>query len=216
MQKLKQELKEKIIKEAKTAFLYKGFDKASMREIAKASGITVGNVYRYFKNKDELFYAVVGDAHKAISHIVESDHSSNVNIMNAYDLVSEADFMKYVDPALHQIIEVFVRYKDEVNILVYKSEGSKLGKMINELKQLVVDKIYNQVLKKNEESKMDLRSLAEVLAYASIEGITSTCKSNLTDEEIYRNIFGQLMFLFMGAQGRIQHIEKRMEAGPSE
>ena len=216
MQKLKQELKDKIVVEAKKAFLSKGFNKASMRDIAKASGITVGNVYRYFKNKDELFYAVVGEAHVAITHIVESDHSGNVNIMNAYDLVTDDDYMQYVDPALNQIIDVFVKYKEEVNILVYKSEGSELGMMINELKQVVVDKIYNQVLNGNEKSRLDLYGLAQVLANASIEGITRVCKSNLTDEEIYRNIFGQLMFLFMGTQGRIQHIEMRMEGGRSE
>lgn len=216
MQKLKQELKDKIIFEAKQAFLDKGFEKASMREIAKASGITVGNVYRYFKNKDELFYAVVGDAHKAITHIVESDHSSNVNIMDDYVLVSEDDFMEYVDPALHQIIDVFVQYKDEVTILVYKSQGSKLGMMINEFKDVIVEKIYTQVLNASPDSKLDLRGLSESLANASIDGITRACRSNITDEEIYRNIFGHLMFLYMGAQSRIQHIEKRLEGEHSE
>jgi len=211
MQKLKQELKDKIILEAKNAFLEKGFDKASMREIAKASGITVGNIYRYFKNKDELFFAVVEDAHNAITNIIGSDHSMNMNHMNDNFIVSESDFKEYVDPALNKIIDVFVSYKDEVTILVYKSQGSKLGMMIDEFKKVIVEKIYVQVLDGQDGSLLDLRGLAEVLAYASIEGITRVCRSDASGEEIYRNIYSQMMFLFMGAKSRLQYIEQRLE-----
>jgi len=48
-------VKNKIIKEAKEQFLLYGFRDASLRKIAKKAGISVSNLYNYFKNKDEIF-----------------------------------------------------------------------------------------------------------------------------------------------------------------
>ena len=42
-------------------FLARGFDAASMGDIAKAAGVSKGTLYVYFKDKDELFAAIVGE-----------------------------------------------------------------------------------------------------------------------------------------------------------
>ncbi len=48
-----------IIDGARGVFLAKGFDAASMADIAKAAGVSKGTLYVYFKDKDELFGAIV-------------------------------------------------------------------------------------------------------------------------------------------------------------
>ena len=48
-----------IIEGARAVFLAKGFDAASMSDIAKAAGVSKGTLYVYFKDKDELFAAIV-------------------------------------------------------------------------------------------------------------------------------------------------------------
>jgi AcrR family transcriptional regulator len=48
-----------IIEGARTVFRALGFDAASMGEIAKAAGVSKGTLYVYFKDKDELFQAIV-------------------------------------------------------------------------------------------------------------------------------------------------------------
>src|SRR5216683_3618909 len=48
-----------IIEGARTVFMALGFDAASMGEIAKAAGVSKGTLYVYFKDKDELFKAIV-------------------------------------------------------------------------------------------------------------------------------------------------------------
>lgn len=49
---------EQILTSATQIFLKDGFGKASMRKIAKGAGCSVGTLYLYYKNKDELFYDV--------------------------------------------------------------------------------------------------------------------------------------------------------------
>ena len=48
-----------IIDGAREVFLSRGFDAASMGDIAKAAGVSKGTLYVYFKDKDELFFAIV-------------------------------------------------------------------------------------------------------------------------------------------------------------
>jgi AcrR family transcriptional regulator len=48
-----------IVDGARKVFLAHGFDAASMGEIAKVAGVSKGTLYVYFKDKDELFKAIV-------------------------------------------------------------------------------------------------------------------------------------------------------------
>jgi AcrR family transcriptional regulator len=48
-----------IVEGARTIFRVLGYDAASMGEIAKAAGVSKGTLYVYFKDKDELFQAIV-------------------------------------------------------------------------------------------------------------------------------------------------------------
>ncbi len=48
-----------IVDGARSVFLARGFDAASMGDIAKAAGVSKGTLYVYFTNKEELFAAIV-------------------------------------------------------------------------------------------------------------------------------------------------------------
>jgi len=48
-----------IIEGARSVFMAVGYDAASMGEIAKVAGVSKGTLYVYFKDKDELFEAIV-------------------------------------------------------------------------------------------------------------------------------------------------------------
>lgn len=59
MQVLKEDIRGRILAVAEQRFGQQGYSKTSMREIAGAVGVGVGNIYNYFRNKDELFCEVV-------------------------------------------------------------------------------------------------------------------------------------------------------------
>ncbi len=48
-----------IVQGAREIFLARGFDAASMSDIAKAAGVSKGTLYVYFENKEQLFQAIV-------------------------------------------------------------------------------------------------------------------------------------------------------------
>ena len=57
-QTLVNEKRQMIAKEASKLFFKKGFDRTSMREISRATGVTIGNLYDYITEKDDLLYLV--------------------------------------------------------------------------------------------------------------------------------------------------------------
>jgi AcrR family transcriptional regulator len=52
------ELKEKILQSAMENFAKNGFDRTRMEDIATGAGLAKGTLYLYFKNKEDLFYAI--------------------------------------------------------------------------------------------------------------------------------------------------------------
>ncbi len=44
-----------ILRAASDVFAERGYEKASIREVAKRAGISIGGIYIYFRNKEELY-----------------------------------------------------------------------------------------------------------------------------------------------------------------
>lgn len=55
MQYIKEPLRKRLLEIALDEFDQKGYDGASMRTIAEGAGTSLGNIYRYFRNKDDLY-----------------------------------------------------------------------------------------------------------------------------------------------------------------
>lgn len=52
------DIKEKIVNAALMTFSKYGYDRTRMDDIAQAAKVSKGGLYLYFKNKEELFYAI--------------------------------------------------------------------------------------------------------------------------------------------------------------
>lgn len=67
-----------IVDGARSVFLAQGFDAASMADIAKAAGVSKGTLYVYFRDKDELFGAIVhGECAMQAEGVFEFDHDDH-------------------------------------------------------------------------------------------------------------------------------------------
>lgn len=75
------EMREKILQSAHHLFLDKGFDEISIRNIAEAIEYSPATIYLYFKDKNEIFYALHGEAFK----IFNSYLAEVAKIKNPFD-----------------------------------------------------------------------------------------------------------------------------------
>ena len=53
------ETKDNLLVSAKREFMEKGYEKASLRSICRSTGVTTGALYFFFKDKEDLFAAIV-------------------------------------------------------------------------------------------------------------------------------------------------------------
>jgi AcrR family transcriptional regulator len=74
-EKIQEEKRLRILKEAINEFASKGFSTANINDIAKNSGISIGSMYNYFESKDNLFLTVMHYGYelieKALSAVAE-------------------------------------------------------------------------------------------------------------------------------------------------
>jgi len=66
-----EETKKKILEAAQSVFTEQGYAQASMRTIAKAAGTSVGGLYLYFRNKEDLYLTLMQDRMKMLNELTE-------------------------------------------------------------------------------------------------------------------------------------------------
>lgn len=93
MQTKKDDLRKSILLAARHEFLVHGFQNSSLRQIAQKANTTSGNIYHYFKNKDELLDEIL----LPMIAVLDAFLKEHVNDASAVHSIEE------IDQALAQI-----------------------------------------------------------------------------------------------------------------
>jgi len=96
---------EAVLKSAASVFARRGYDRASIRDVAKAAGVSVPGLYYYCKSKDELLFGVcyhsfdvlLRNLHRALRDISDPLQQLQVFMLNHFEyFLSHMDAMKVV------------------------------------------------------------------------------------------------------------------------
>jgi AcrR family transcriptional regulator len=71
-----------ILRAAAEAFAARGYDGASMAEIASSAGLSTGAVYTYFRGKPELLLRVVSATLEAVTRRLRASHASTPAVLH--------------------------------------------------------------------------------------------------------------------------------------
>lgn len=120
VQAKKEEVKREVENAALKIFSQKSYLDTKMSDIAKEANVSVGNIYTYFKNKEDLFYSVVPERLMIFlkEYLVESVHTYNKNYLNNkqnkdYDFLTEDH------------INMVIKYRMQLLIIFEKSKGTR-------------------------------------------------------------------------------------------
>lgn len=106
MQVLKEGVKEQVITAAIQAFIANGYQATSMRSIAHKAGITVGNIYRYFKGKEDL-----------LAYILEPLHKDMQNALDGMQLEQVTTDKQFLHNVVEKIVWLCKKHSSRFNIL---------------------------------------------------------------------------------------------------
>ena len=105
---------------AEVVFARRGYAGAKMADISREAGVSAGNIYRYFKNKDELFYSIITDelaasfltlVRRRVGSLVEADDLNRLDSKAGRD----AD----------ALLSFWVENRLRVVVLLERAQGSR-------------------------------------------------------------------------------------------
>jgi AcrR family transcriptional regulator len=159
-----------------------------MRTIASNAGIAIGNVYRYFKNKDELFNTIVEPAYSRFTSMV-------FDLYQNHDPIPEIHFL--AEDITDKIMEFYEKYGTELLILIDKSKGSKYENIKEELIRLINHRIKSELTPVFKDKGIVLQDdyILYVVATTFIEGIFMIIRK-YNDHTKIKELIGQLLIIF--------------------
>ncbi len=120
-QSAKEKTKAKILQSAVDLIIEKGFDNASLREIAKNAGVSNPTIYNYFPSKEKLLYAYIEQKHKeAVSALQEIEDFHTYSLREQLQTLIETELELYLEDR-----EFILQIAD----MVFHSSGLKMSKL---------------------------------------------------------------------------------------
>lgn len=174
MQKLKEEVKQKIIDVGKHRFKAFGFENTSMKDIAGDAGISTGNIYRYFLTKKHLLGEILDELEVEINGLLDeisSSYSSN-DLHEAFAKITEGT------------VELAKKNADTFKIMFNSQNESQFLNFKNRILDTLMMKM--SFLTVQVENNQFDKTIYEAIAHAEFEGFIHIVKNNMDDIETLR------------------------------
>jgi AcrR family transcriptional regulator len=160
---LKEKVRSAILKAARKVFRENGFRLATMEFIAGEAGLSVGNLYRYFRSKKTLFDAVI--THSLAEHLIQTLREKFAEAAGR-PAGTSAEFRQRND----KLIDFLISNRDELIILCRGSEGTEYENYVKELYESLVQfaQNYRRSMEQGRTPLPPVRSDVITLVYKSL------------------------------------------------
>lgn len=194
MQFKKEELNQKILAEAEKEFFDKGYEHASVRQIAKRSGTTISNLYHYYRSKEELFEALIKDEYSGFVYFIQHHDTMEKpdQVLETMDIVL---WRKLLEQFIASFPPIFTR---RFYILLNCSEGTRFA----EAKTQFIAFMNEHFLEHLEDMQAKCSAeLGKVIAEQMLGGILAIIRDHENEETIRKLVVELILFFFMGYMG---------------
>ncbi|MFC0416588.1 TetR/AcrR family transcriptional regulator [Cytobacillus solani] len=109
-ERLVKKRRDQMIKGAVTLFIQKGFHRTTTREIAKASGFSIGTLYEYIRTKEDVLYLVCDSIYDQVSERLQEDLDTNRGTLESLRL-GIAGYFRVVDEMQDEVLVMYQEVK---------------------------------------------------------------------------------------------------------
>ena len=124
------ETRKHLLECAGREFLEKGYMKASLRNICKEAGVTTGALYFFFKDKEDLFAALVEKPLKQLYLTMEEHYAAEMRSETQVVRLEQNDDDLETS---REIIRQMYANRDAFLLLLTKSQGSRFENCLDEI-----------------------------------------------------------------------------------
>lgn len=198
MQILKDEVKKRIIEASKNRFKNNGFQKASMRDIAKDAGISTGNIYRYFLTKTHLLDEILNDLQNELKEALTfiSEDYSNIKDKTVFENFIE------------KIVELYQNHKTELEVMI----GAKNEKQFTVFKENILKMFSDKIIDIAKSRNVELKDNTVIISVsrALFEGAIYIIETSDGDiEKLRRELTLYMEIMVEDLDKRVRKVLKR-------
>jgi len=195
MRLLKDDKYDSILEAARKEFIRKGFKDASMRDIAKNAGVGLSNIYNYFRNKDEIYLAIVKPVKDELFTFISRQHTEE------YIDFHRSTTFGHQEAVIESYIDLIDRYHEELRLLLYRSDGSSVSGFRDAFTDHITQVSYNYMAleKKHFPNTKDVsRFFIHALASWMVSVLGEIVTHDLSKEKIREFFLEYFRFEFAG------------------
>ncbi|MCI1986719.1 MAG: TetR/AcrR family transcriptional regulator [Lactobacillus sp.] len=192
MQKPNLELRQKLLDTATEAFVAQGYTAVTISALATQLGISKGNLYTYFANKDALFAACVGDVATTLPAEI-----SRMTAQYQAAIATDQQDKQYFSRIEQALLDLFKTRSVGVNLLLNYSAGSRLAGCAARLETLA-EQVTAEILALNGAfaAEPDMRSAyAQIFAHNLIAGLQTIMRAHYP-ASIHERLLDQHIAMF--------------------
>ncbi|GAA0783500.1 TetR/AcrR family transcriptional regulator [Hathewaya limosa] len=201
MQYLKEEVRNNILKEALNEFKEKGYRGASIRSIAKNANTSVGNLYKYFNNKESLYEELIGSVYNRLM--------GYINQFSKVEINDKAEEIFY--GLLDNIMDIFKNNSIELSVLLNKGEGSKYENCKNSFVEFIT-----RIVTETMEYELSLQGkilkdnfIIYLVSNSLVESISIILEEKEDGEEVKKLIYDLISLFYMDIINKLNIEDKR-------
>ncbi|MFI3324665.1 MAG: TetR/AcrR family transcriptional regulator [Clostridia bacterium] len=176
---------EKILQSASLEFNKHGFEKASMRTIAKNAGVTTGSLYARFPNKNSLFGALVDPVIENFLKTSDTGYKENVDKLDDENNYFDTENSSTI------IIDLIYSNKTAFTLLINCSNGSSYENFADTIVEHEEEKVRTTIetLKKQGFACVDISNqILHMLISSHTYALFEVIRHDLPKEDAYKQI----------------------------
>lgn len=196
-QTLKYDVNKKIKDSALKMFFKMGYIQTTIGDISADAGISTGNIYRYYKSKDELFYSLITpEIIKQMMSLLKLKISA-VNGLN----IADARLKGTMDNADSTVLEFIVKYRMHIIIAIDKSQETKYQFLKKELIDFMIKRVHEYLLSIGNDHLFNTdvkKHMLEIIYTNFIQAFLEVIKRYDSNEKIIESYRSLLEYHYMG------------------
>jgi AcrR family transcriptional regulator len=198
VQQLKPEVRGRMLAAAEAVFAESGYASATMAAIAKRARVSTGNLYRYFANKEELFYTIFTDGfaesflrivRRRVRSLGEADDLLNLGTNAQRDA--------------EELLQFWIDHRSQIVVLLDRATGSRheafADRFIGELMRPTLAKLRREA---NERRRLGLvRFTLQNIFGNTVRTIVSILESHKREADIREAFSAFWSYQLAGLEG---------------
>ena len=200
MQVQKDNIRTNILNAAEKIFLEKGFAKANIREIAKASGVGLGNLYNYFASKDQIFRTLVEPTVKRLHETIYEHHSPKYS--KHIEEMMTFDNPQLLENQIEEYVNLTIECRKGLELLLSKAQGSSMEDFVDKFTDICTEQ-FLKFMRNAELQYPRLKGMCHDFTYHlqsvwMMQCFNEIIKHKLKDDDIRQVVTDYVKFEFYG------------------